>query len=86
MENPLRTLPLGQAFRIAFVGWTLGIIAVMAIPLSFAIITEFVGGSASQALLGIVILPITAVLQGLVVGGGVFVGLAVFRKIWKEKS
>lgn len=86
MENPLRTLPLGQAFKITFVGWTVGVLAVMAIPLGFAIITGFIGGSASQALLALVTLPVIAALQGVVLGGGVFVGLAVFRKVRKESA
>ena len=83
MENPLQTLPLGQAFRIVFVGWTVGVVAVMTIPLGFAIITELITGSASQALLGIVILPVIAAVQGVVIGAGVIVGLAIFRKVRK---
>lgn len=86
MENPLRTLPLGQAFKTAFVGWAVGALAVMVIPLGFVIITEFIWGSASRALLGLVMLPVIAALQGAVVGGGVFIGLAVFRKVIKERS
>lgn len=86
MEDPLRALPLGSAFKIAFVGWAVGILALMAIPLGIGIIASFVEGNVSQAFLGIVMLPVIAAIQGLVVGGLVFIGLAVFRKVRKERS
>lgn len=85
MEDPLHTLPLGAAFKIAFVGFAVGILTLMAIPLGIGIIASFMEGNVSQALLGIVILPLIAVIQGLVVGGLVFIGLAVFRKVRKKR-